>query len=277
VSFRDYGEFTSSANPCGGAPNTSDTTHLLARFGTVDTAYPSYSLSCPDHTTREPEWEREFRGYVQNGNLPSLEIVRLPTDHTQGTRPGVATPQAYVADNDLAVGKLVDAVSHSPYWKSTLILITEDDAQNGPDHVDAHRTESLAISPYTQTGKVDSTQYDTASMVATAEDLLGLPSMSIVDARVNRLWNAFTSHPKFTAYDAEEPTVVPFGDAGAPVNGANAPMAASASRWSFRKEDQAPEIALNQAIWKSVRGRRSKMPRPRHVHIIGSRPTDQDG
>jgi phospholipase C len=277
VSFRDYGEFTSSSNPCGGVPNTSSTTHLQPQFGTVDTNFPSYSLACSDHTQREPEWQREFDAYVQNGNLPSLEIVRLGNDHTQGTRPGAATPESYVADNDLAVGNLVDAVSHSPYWKSTLILITEDDAQNGPDHVDAHRTEALAVSPYTQTGKVDSTQYDTASMVATAEDLLGLPPMSIVDARVNRLWNSFTGKPDTTSYEAKQPDVVPFGDPGAPVNAATAPMAATASRWNFVKEDRAPEIALNRSIWKSVRGRKSRMPQPRHVHIVGSRPTDQDG
>jgi hypothetical protein len=127
-----------------------------------------------------------------------------------------------VAENDLAVGRLVDAVSHSKDWKSTLILVVEDDAQNGPDHVDAHRTEALGISPYTQTGKVDSTHYDTASMIATAERVLNLPPMTIVDARVSPMWGSITNDPDYRAYNALQPTVVPFGDPGAPINGERA-------------------------------------------------------
>jgi len=181
-----------------------------------------------------------------------------------------------VADNDLALGRIVDAVSHSRYWKSTAILVTEDDAQNGPDHVDAHRTLALLVSPYTQAGKVDSTHYDTASMVATIEDLVGMPPMSITDARASRLWGAFVTQPDLRAYDAIQPKVVPFGDPGAPINGANAPMARSAAKWDLTDADAAPEIALNESIWKSVKGRHAKMPRPRHTHIVGSRPNDDE-
>jgi DNA-binding beta-propeller fold protein YncE len=278
VSYRDYGEYTQFPGDCSGSNrNISHTTHLdEARFpGHVDTAYAGYGLSCSDHAQREPEWEREFHRYETTGALPALSIVRLPNDHTRGTTPGAATPSSYVADNDLALGRLVAAVSHSRYWKDTLIVVTEDDAQNGPDHVDAHRTVALAISPYTQTGGVDHTHYDTASMVATTEDLLGLPPMSIVDARVNRMWGSFTDRPNYAAYDAKAPSVTPYGDPGAPTNTASAPMAAAAARWNFGREDQAPEIALNRAIWKSVRGRRSAMPSPRHVRIVGSRPNDE--
>ena len=133
VSFRDYGEYTPIPGDCEGPGNASHTTHLDARFGDhVDVRYDGYNLDCSDHVSREPEWEREFRQYERNGDLPTLAIVRLPNDHTRGTTPGAATPQAYVADNDLALGRIVDAVSHSRYWKSTAILITEDDAQNGP-------------------------------------------------------------------------------------------------------------------------------------------------
>jgi hypothetical protein len=182
-----------------------------------------------------------------------------------------------MADNDLALGRMVDAVSHSRYWTDTLILVTEDDAQNGPDHVDAHRTIALAISPYTQRkDAVDSTHYDTASMVATAEDLLGLPPMSIVDARVNRMWGSFTERPDFTPYQALTPSVTPYGEPGAPVNAATAAMARASAGWDFRKEDATPEIALNRAIWKSVRGRNARMPAPRHERIIGSRPSDAE-
>jgi hypothetical protein len=279
VSYRDYGEYTNA--DCTQPPelrnNTSQTTHLQERFGSpVAKTFPGYNLLCSDHVDREPAWEQEFRAFEQSGNLPALNIVRLPNDHTRGTTVGAATPQAYMADNDVALGRLVDVVSHSRYWKDSVILVTEDDAQNGPDHVDAHRTVALAISAYNQRGGTDSTHYDTASMVATAEDLLGLPPMGIVDQRVSRMWKLFRDTPDLTPYDASQPTITPFGEPGAPVNGASAPMAAASATWDFSRQDATPEIALNEAIWKSVRGRDSKMPRPRHEHIIGSRPNDED-
>jgi YVTN family beta-propeller protein len=279
VSYRDYGEYTQSPGDCSGTnQNLSHTTRLdTTKFpGHVDTAYAGYNLACSDHAQREPEWEREFRGFERTGGLPALEIVRLPNDHTRGTSPGAATPEAYVADNDLALGRLVETVSHSRYWKDTVILVTEDDAQNGPDHVDSHRTVALAISPYTQTRRVDHTHYDTSSIIATTEDLLGLPSMSTTDARVSRMWGSFSNRPNYAAYRARTPAVTPFGAPGARTNGSSAPMAAASSRWNFREADATPEIGLNRAIWKSVRGGRSHLPAPRHGHIIGSRPNDED-
>ena len=132
--------------------------------------------------------------------------------------------------------------------------MTEDDAQNGPDHVDAHRTLAYVISPYTQTARVDHTHYDTAGMVATLEDLLGLPPMTIVDQRATRMWKGFSRKPNFRPYDARMPAVIPFGAEGAPVNAANAPLAGASSRWNFAVEDATPEIPLNEAIWKSVNG-----------------------
>ncbi len=170
---------------------------------------------------------------------------------------------------------MVDALSHSRYWKDTVMLVTEDDAQNGPDHVDAHRTIALAISPYTQRARVDSTHYDTAAMLATAEDLLGLPPMAITDARANRMWPSFGSRPNMRPYSAITPAVVAFGNPNAPVNPPNAPMAARSASWDFSKGDDQPEVALNRAIWKSIKGRHSKMPRPRHELIIGTVPNDE--
>jgi Phosphoesterase family len=256
---------------CTGTGNTSNTTHLDPRFGNhVDGSYPGFNMKCSDHTQREPEWEREFRAFEQNGNLPSLSIVRLPNDHTAGTGPGAPTPAATVADNDVALGRMVQVVSHSQYWKNTLIVVTEDDAQDGPDHVDAHRTEALAISPYTQTGRVDSTHYDTASMVATVESVLGLPPMSIFDGRATRLWGSFTDHPSFAPYDALKPSVIPFGDPGSPVNTASSPMAKQSAHWNFNQADVAPQAALNKAIWESVRGHRSPMPAPRQAYVRGA-------
>lgn len=284
VSYRSYGEYTRFPGDCTQTPdkrdNESDTTHLNdARFGdhTVH-RYPGYNTSCSDHRDRQPEWEREFREFEANGQLPGLSIVRLPNDHTVGTSPGKATPRSYMADNDLALGRMVETLSKSRYWKDTVMLVTEDDAQNGPDHVDAHRTIALAISPYTQTGRVDSTHYDTAAMVATAEDLLGLPPMAITDARANRMWPSFTKKLKSSnlrTYDAITPSVIPFGAPGAPLNAPTAPMAQVVSKWDFSRGDDQPEIALNQSIWKSIKGRKSVMPRPRHEKIVGTVPNDE--
>jgi YVTN family beta-propeller protein len=279
VRFRNYGLFTQLPGSCDGFPNISHTTRLAPRYSTVAEAYPGFNLECSDHVHRLPQWEREFRRFERarhrRNRLPPLSLVWLPNDHTRGTVPGAPTPQAYMADNDLALGRLVEVVSNSRYWRRTLILVTEDDAQNGPDHVDAHRTVSLAISPYTQTGRVDSTHYDTASMIATIEDLLGLPPMTIADQRATRLWRAFSRRPNLTPYFALQPQVVPFGQPGAPVNGPGAPLAAASARWNFEAVDDTPELELNQAIWKSVKGRGSRMPAPRHDLIVGSLPTEE--
>jgi YVTN family beta-propeller protein len=286
VSFRDYGFYTRIPGDCHGATNTSDVTHLDdRRFGDhVNERYAGFNLECSDHAHRYPEWEREFRAYEaaykadpSKDPLPALTILRLPNDHTFGTTPNKAIPESYFADNDLALGKLVETVSHSPFWPNTAILVTEDDAQNGPDHVDAHRTLAYVISPYTQTGRVDSTHYDTAGMVATVEALLGLPPMTIVDQRATRMWKGFSRTPDFRPYDALIPKVIPYGAVGAPTNAPNAPLATVSSRWNFAVEDATPEVPLNEAIWKSVKGRRSEMPAPRHDYIIGSQPADPDG
>jgi hypothetical protein len=179
-----------------------------------------------------------------------------------------------MADNDLALGRLVDVVSHSAFWKNTAIFVTEDDAQNGPDHIDAHRTLAYIISPYTQRDLVDSTHYDTAAMVATMEDLLGLPPMSITDQRAVRMWKAFQRTPDLRPYDALAPTVTPFGAPGAALNPPTAPLARQSASWNFEIEDATPEIGLNEAIWKTVKGRNSEMPNPRHTRIVGSVPAD---
>ncbi len=136
--------------------NHSQPDHEPALIGREDPAFRGYDLRYRE-AERVQEWAREFVNYEKNGNLPGLEIMRLPNDHTAGTQPGRLTPQEYVAENDLAVGQVVDIVSHSSDWKSTAIFITEDDAQNGPDHVDAHRTTSLVVSPYTHDRRRSST------------------------------------------------------------------------------------------------------------------------
>jgi hypothetical protein len=282
TSFRVYGEYTRIPGDCHGTGNTSEVTHLDdRRFGDhVDERFPGFNLACSDHLDREPEWERELqqaeetRAATGVDPLPALQIVRLPNDHTAGTTPGTAIPEAYMADNDYALGKMVEALTKSSFWESTVMLVTEDDAQNGPDHVDAHRTLAYAISPYTQGATIDSTHYDTAGMVATIEDLLGLPPMTITDQRAVRMWKGFTRRPNLAPYDAITPAVVPFGAPGAVLNAANAPMAGQSAAWNFAVEDATPEIPLNQAIWKSVHGAGTRAPAPKHEYIVGSMPAE---
>ena len=229
----------------------------------TDQDYPGYNLSITDQA-RIDEWLNEFQQYVESGSLPAVELVRLPNDHTAGTRPGMPTPRAMMADNDLALGRLVEAVSHSPFWADTAIFAVEDDAQNGPDHVDAHRTLALVISPYTQTGSVDSTRYTTASVLRTMELILGLAPMTQFDARATPLLNAFTDTPELADYTALTPA-----HALDEVNASDAPLAAESLAMDLSREDLAPERALNEAIWKGIRGASSTMPEPVGVAAPG--------
>ena len=145
---------------------------------------------------------KEFREFEKNGNLPRFIVMSLGEDHTTGTTPGAFTPQACVASNDLALGRLVEAVSKSKFWTETAIFVIEDDAQNGPDHVDAHRTVGLVISPYTKRRHLDSTQYSTVSMIRTMELILGLPPLSQFDAAARPMFESFTDKADLTPYDA---------------------------------------------------------------------------
>jgi hypothetical protein len=134
--------------------------------------------------------------------FPNFIIMLLPNDHTSGTRPGMPTPQAAVADNDLALGQIVEAISRSRFWKETCILVTEDDPQAGLDHVDGHRTVGLVISPYTKRGEVISTYYSQINMVRTIESILGLPPMNQFDMTASPMTDCFTAKPDFTPYTA---------------------------------------------------------------------------
>ena len=150
--------------------------------GLVGHMCPDYGISkVPGRRSRDTDnaetFLREFREFEKNGTLPRFMVMSLGEDHTTGTRPGTFTPQACVASNDLALGRIVEAVSQSKSWPETAIFVIEDDAQNGPDHVDAHRTVGLVISPYTKRKHLDSTQYSTVSMIRTIELILGLPPL----------------------------------------------------------------------------------------------------
>jgi YVTN family beta-propeller protein len=241
VSYRSYGVWTEGA-PAPVAPTAPG---LGAH---TDKVYPGFALAIPDQV-RIDEWLREFTGYERGGHLPRFEFVRLPNDHTAGTKPGFPTPKAMVADNDLALGRLVDAVSHSRFWATTAIFVVEDDAQDGPDHVDAHRTIAQVVSPYTQTGRIDSTFYSTVSMLRTMELILGLPPLTQFDARAVPMVASFTDVPNLAPYDVRIPTQ-PRDEK----NTAASPLAAESAAMDFSEEDRAPDDLLQQAVWQSVKG-----------------------
>ena len=185
--------------------------------------------------------------------------MSMPEDHTRGTAPGAFTPQAMVANNDYAIGQLVDAVSHSRYWPETAIFIIEDDGQDGPDHVDARRTVGLVLSPYVKRGVVDSTLYSTSSMVRSIELLLGMPPMSQYDAAAMPMYASFGTAAKATPFDAIQPKI--------DVNAKNKKGdygSEESRKMDFSDVDRAPMHALNEIIWKSIKGADSPMPPPVH-------------
>ena len=268
VTYRSYGEFVASragkpggGGDTGGNPNATPAkenfTNEPGLEGNFSPTFPSWDLDVPDNV-RVDRWLEEFRQYERSGKLPQFQIVRLGGDHTQGTRAGAPTPRAHVAENDLALGRLVEAVSNSErYWKDTAIFVIEDDAQNGPDHVDAHRSIAFVVSAYTKRRAVDSTMYTTSGMLRTMELILGLPPMSQYDAAATPMFNAFTDRADLTPF-RHRPARIDLAEKNPPT----APGAQRSAQLDFSKEDAAPDIEFNEIIWKSVRGANSPMPAP---------------
>jgi hypothetical protein len=184
-------------------------------------------------------------------------VMGLGEDHTSGTTAGAFTPQASVASNDVAIGKIVEAVTRSKVWPTTAIFFIEDDAQNGPDHVDSHRTAALVVSPYVKRHFVDSTMYSTVSMLRTIELLLGLPPLTQHDAAATVMYNAFTSSPNLAGYTAQPAEI----DVKA-INPPTAYGAAISARLDFSDYDRADEQVLNDVLWHSIKGADVPMPAP---------------
>jgi hypothetical protein len=254
---RSYGEFAQRDRTTGLMKAT-----VPGLEGRVHPKYPTFDLNIKDQD-RIDIWLAEFKEFVANGQLPALNIVKLPDDHTNGTKRGSHSPRAMIADNDLALGRLIEAISHSPYWKDSAIFVLEDDSQNGPDHVDAHRSEAFVISPFTRRGAVDSTLYTTCSMLRTMELVMALPPMTQCDAAATPMYNAFTTTVTDTPYTVR-PATIDLDE----LNGATAPGALASARMNFDVEDATPELELNQILWQSIRGAGSVMPPPRHAAFV---------
>ena len=256
VSYRSYGEFVQ--NPT--ADGKPATTKLKALQGHFDPQYHGFGLDYSD-ALRADRFISELKRFETEGEMPRLQIVRLPNDHTHGVTAGERTPTAYVADNDAAVGRVVEAVTHSRFWKDTAIFIIEDDAQNGPDHVDAHRTEALVISPYTKHAAVDSTLYSTTSMLRTMELILGLQPLTQFDAAAAPMYQAFQAQADLTPYTALPPNVS--------LTEKNSPLAwGGKERFNFAREDANDDFKFNEVIWRSVKGQASPMPAPVHAGFV---------
>jgi YVTN family beta-propeller protein len=249
IEYRNFGIFVD--NPVDLQPS------IPGLLGHTDPEYPGWDLFTMDRVRIE-RWLDVFAGYQQRHEMPTMQFVYLPSDHTYGTTPEARKPAAYVADNDLALGRLVEAVSHSEFWPSTAIFVVEDDAQDGPDHVDGHRSIAYAISPYTQTGTVDSTFYSSVSVLRTMELILGVEPMSQFDALATPMAGAFSTTPNLRPYDALTP-----GQSLTATNGTNAPMASASLTIDFSAPDRIPMALMNEIVWRSVR--HSQMPEIRHA------------
>jgi YVTN family beta-propeller protein len=252
ISYRDYGEWCVDDDD---EHPSSTRAYLRGLKGHYDPKYVD-GIGVVTDVKRLAEWEREFREFEKT-DLPRFTVMHLPNDHTRGTKPGSFTPRAMVADNDLALGRLVDIVSHSRFWPETAIFVLEDDAQDGPDHVDAHRSVLLVASPYTLHGVVEHAHFTTTSVLKTMEQILGLPSLTFFDDRAPSLLVDFQQQPQLNVYDSRQPKI-PLEELNAP----DAPGAAESSHWDFTRPDQAPEQALNRVIWQSVKGANSEPPAP---------------
>ena len=195
--------------------------------------------------------------------MPNLVLLQLPSDHTRGAAPGTHTPKAMVADNDLALGQIVEALSKTPFWKKMAIFVVEDDAQNGVDHVDGHRTTALAISPYIRRGSVDSTFYAQQSILKTIELILSLPTLSLFDLIANDMRASFTNEPDYTPYSAAQPKQSLF-ELNPPLSSLREQMrrdAVDSMKMRFDTPDAAPTERLNRIVWRQVKRVNSPYPR----------------
>jgi len=245
VSYRTYGWFADG-----------EQTGVPALEGHSCKEFEGYNLSYLD-IDREKAWEKDFDELLKNNAVPRLNTIRLGNDHTSGARMGLPTPDAAVADNDLAVGRLVEHLSKSPIWNESVVFILEDDAQNGPDHVDAHRSTAFVAGGFVKRGFVDHTMYSTSGMLRTMELILGLKPMSQYDAAATPMWRCFQKTANPTPFKARDP-------------GVNLTEKNVANNYNHRRTlpfdlsvpDAIDDLIFSEIVWQTVRGEKSKMPSP---------------
>jgi hypothetical protein len=270
LTFRDYGEFVDAiidpptASFSDIYQDYTDGTNLIKIRSKANLeqiipylcpTYVGFPNTVPD-VYRAAEFIKELKEFEKEGDFPNFIIMLLPNDHTSGTRPGRPTPQAAVADNDLALGQIVEAISSSRFWKETCIFVTEDDPQGGLDHVDGHRTVGMVISPYTKRGEVISTYYSQINMIRTMENILGIPPMNQLDLTAEAMFDCFTGNPDFTPYKAL-PNNIPLDQ----LNPALSSLSGDQLYWAERSleqdlddVDRIDEDVFNRIIWHAVKG-----------------------
>ncbi len=239
----------------------------IARLNTlIAPNFPSYSTSIPD-VIRARLFLADLKKMEQQGTMPNLTLIQLPSDHTNGASPGVSSARAMVADNDYAMGQIIEALTKSKFWPKMAIFVMEDDAQNGVDHVDGHRTVGLVVSPYARRGAVDSTFYSTQSMVKTIELILGLPTMSLFDLIAHDMRASFANTPDLRAYDVDEPRIDLFerNPQVQALRGRARQAALDSMKMRFDVPDAAPTSKLNRILWHQVRGWNTPYPGTRNA------------
>jgi YVTN family beta-propeller protein len=221
-----------------------------------------WDLNIPD-IFRASQFIKSLKQFEAADKMPNLTIIWLPNDHTSATKTNFPTPRAMVADNDLAFGQIVEAVSHSKFWTNTCIFAVEDDPQNGWDHVSGYRTTAYVISPFTKRGATVSTQYNQTSLLRTMELMLGLPPMNQMDATATPMFDCFTNVPDFTAYDAVTNKIA-LDEMNPPPKKIKDPAlrkdAMVSATLPLDKEDQCPEDLFNRILWRAAKG--SQVPYP---------------
>ncbi len=258
LTIRNYGEFVKRV------VNT-DTLYQSADNDLKDytcSTYPGFDLNISD-LYRYKMWEKDFEELIKKDSIPALNIIRLPNDHTWGTAKGKLTPEAYVAQNDYALGLMIEKISHSSCWNESIIFVLEDDAQNGSDHVDAHRSTLLVISPYIKRNFVDHTLYSTSSVLKTIELILGLKPMTQFDLSAAPILYPISNEPNYSKFNC----LIPIIDINSK-NLADAYGSKRSSEMNFDTEDAIPDIELNEIIWKSIKGESSIMPPPNHNAFV---------
>jgi YVTN family beta-propeller protein len=258
ISFRNYGETMEKAKGPGG-----ETVWKTKRKGLAEVSnlkYPGWDLTISDQT-RADIWLADFRDWEKSGKMPALQLLWLTNDHTAGARADQPTPRAYMADNDYALGRILEALSKSRFWKSTVVFVLEDDAQSGPDHVDSHRSVLLTVSPYNHSGTVHRF-VNTTDVLATIEDILGLRSFSHFDHFGRPLADVFAATPDLRPYEAL-PLAVPWTE----VNPPQAPAAALSARLNLSIPDSGQDELFNTVLWRAVKGE-VKQPEARRMPLL---------
>jgi len=251
VSYRTYGEFADDYKP-----------NIKVLEGHYCRQAPSFDLDIKD-VKREAVWEHDFDSLLAIKKVPQFNSVRICNDHTSGQHKGSYSPIAAVGDNDLGVGRFIEHLSHSAIWKESVVFVLEDDAQDGPDHIDAHRSPVYVVGPYVKRNAVIHEMYSTSGVLRTMELILGLPPMSQYDAAAKPMYECFSNTPDLTPYKAKAPQV----DLEQR-NIADNESSRKSQFFNLAKEDKVPDLELNEVIWKYVKGENSVMPAPKRSAFV---------